>query len=357
MRTRHKTRYPGIYYRLAPNGVDRRYIVWYSDANGIGHTRTLPEGATLEEARLLQGSLQARKADGETLIRTRATVAELLDEWASTLPEKTAGGYEYGISVLKNRLGRRRATELSASDVARLIRDLKREGKKTWTVKKVLTPLRSAYTVAVRDGLVASNPCAKLLPSEKPKADQREMRCLSRSEVSTLLSSCTTGRWKALFALLAFSGLRISEALSLTWEDVKEDTITVRGTKSKAAQREVILIPYVRSLLAAEKLKQPFGTEFVFATREGRSCGRREALRALRAAEQRANIPNYTLHELRHTFASILIAQGELPTLVAKQMGHADPSITMKVYAHLFEEQESVEQARDKLQATMGGMI
>ncbi len=95
----------------------------------------------------------------------------------------------------------------------------------------------------------------------------------------------------------------------------------------------------------------------MFATQQGTSCGRREALRALRAAEDRAGLPHYTLHELRHTFASILIGQGNLPTLVAKQMGHADPSITLKVYSHLWEENESVSTARDRLQAAMGSMV
>ena len=360
MRKRHNTRYPGISYRLVdetkPDGP-RRYIVWYSDANGDGHTKTLPVGATLEDARLLQGNLQARKADGETLVRTKMTVSELLE---ACLDEEARGRYAYSLSVLDDRIGKRKATDLSASDVAKMIAALKREGKKTWTVRKVLTPLRGAYRRAVRDGLVASNPCDKLLPDEKPKGDQREMRCLAKDEISKLLAA-TMGkdnrqenhRWKALFALLIFGGLRISEALALTWEDVTETTIIVRKGKTKAAEREVMLIPAVRSLLAAWRMNQNPGVDFVFGTAPGRSCGRREALRALHATTKRAEIPSYTLHELRHTFASILIHQGELPTLIAKQMGHADPSITMRVYAHLFEEQESVDKARQRLEETM----
>jgi integrase len=74
-------------------------------------------------------------------------------------------------------------------------------------------------------------------------------------------------------------------------------------------------------------------------------------------AESKAGLPDYTLHELRHTFASILIAQGELPTLVAKQMGHADPGVTLKTYTHLWQEKESIETARERLQEAMGGLI
>ena len=82
-RKRHKTNYPGVYYRLHPNG-DRKYVVWFSDANGKGHTETLPAGATLEDARLRQGELKRRKSQGDRLIVTKMTVAELLDAWLET---------------------------------------------------------------------------------------------------------------------------------------------------------------------------------------------------------------------------------------------------------------------------------
>jgi integrase len=359
-RVRHKTRYPGIYYRLVdeekPEG-DRRYIVWYSDSNGKAHTVTLPVEASLEDARLRQADLSTRKSKGETLIRTKLTVSELVDIWADTLSDKTREGYAYPIGVLKQRIGDRKARDLTTSDVARLIRELKGEGKKTWTVKKIITPLRASYRLAVRDGVVATNPCQNFLPHERPRGDQRQMRCLSSQEISALLGSCGSSRWRALFSLLVFGGLRVSEALGLTWDDITEDTVIIRRGKTEAAAREVMLIPSVRKLLMEEKLKQPAGHEFVFSTQSGAPLGRRDALRALRLFTTRAGIPSFTLHELRHTFASILIAQGELPTMVAKQMGHTDPGLTMKVYAHLWEAQESTDKAREKLQAAMGGMI
>lgn len=359
-RDRIKTKYPGIYYRGSDQG--RRYIVWYSDANGDPHTKTLPVGAALEDARTLQSSLNVRKAQGETLVRTKKTVGELLDEWLElrrhSLAPKTVEDYSWAIEKhLKPEFGRMKVEDLRPGDVARLFAKLKRDGAKTWTVKKIVTPLTGAYRVAVREGGVSTSPVAKLLPHERPKDDQKEMRCLSRDEISRVLEAASPHRWKTLFALLSFTGLRISEALALTWDDVLEDRVIVRQGKTDSAKREVILIPAVRSLLAALRLQQAPGVQFVFATSEGGSCGRREALRALRAAEKRAGVPEYTLHELRHTFASILIAQGELPTLVARQMGHKDPSITLKTYTHLWEEQESVDRARDRLQMAMGGVL
>lgn len=364
MRKRHKTRYPGIYYR--ETGGERRYIVWFSDEAGE-HTQTLPIGATLEDAILLKGKLQQRRADGEAILRTRKTVGELLDEWLETrrgfLTESTVLNYEGGIRRLKKTFGSRRITELTPSEIAALIMRMQKAGLKAATIKKTLTPLRCAYTVAVRDGLVASSPVVKLLAHERPKADAGKRRCLSQGEISSLLRATRSRdgneslQWKALFSLLIFTGLRISEALALTWEDITPEGVVVRKGKTAAAERMVILIPAVRSLLTRLRLSQAPGVEFVFATQQGSPLGRRNALRALHATCKHAGIEKYTLHELRHTFASILIAQRELPTLVAKQMGHADPGVTMSVYAHLWNEQESVDDARDRLQEAMGGIV
>ena len=353
-RKRHKTRYPGVTYRESAQG--RRYIVAYSDGNGDQRSKHLPLGSTLEDARTLQGKLRNGRP-----IPTAKTVAELLDLYLETrrpsLRPYTLETYEWAIGKhLKPSMGRCKVAALSPQMVANLIAHLKNKGYKTWTVKKILTPLQGAYQIAVREGWVTTSPVTRLLPHERPKNDQKTMRTLSSDDLSLLLST-SSHKWRVLFTVLAFSGLRISEALALTWEDIYENSLIVRSGKTRAAEREVILIPSVRRLLTEHRLSQPPGATLVFGTQENGSCGRREALRALHAAEERAGLPNYTLHELRHTFASILIAQGELPTLVAKQMGHADPSITMKTYAHLWEEHESVGRARERLQEAMGGIV
>jgi integrase len=196
--------------------------------------------------------------------------------------------------------------------------------------------------VAVRDGVVTSSPVTKLLPHERPKGDQREMRALNSSEIATLLQAASNSRWKALFSLLLFSGLRIGEALNLKWEDIHENHLVVRESKTKAGEREVFIIPSVKRLLRELQLSQAPGVQYVFATPQNASQGRtgppsrREALRALRVAEKKAGIPKYTLHELRHTFVSILIDQGEDIVFISKQVGHKHPEITLKIYAHLF---------------------
>ncbi|GIV03991.1 MAG: site-specific integrase [Fimbriimonadales bacterium] len=362
-RKRHRTQYAGIWYRLVnearPDGP-RRYIVGYTDANGNYHTETLPVGSTLEDARRRRGELMAKR---RTFVPTSKTVGELLDEYLEIrrhdLRETTLEAHEWAIRLLKEEFGRKRVRDLTANDIARLIASAKSKGMKTSSIKRVLSPLSGALRVAVREGWIQSNPIETLLPHERPKPDQREMRCLSSDEISKLLEAASSDQWRTLFSTLIFTGLRISEALALTWNDIDfhDSCVLVRKSKTEAGERKVMLIPSLATVLKKHRLAQAPGTEHVFATRDGKPLSRRDALRALHAAEKRAGIPKYTLHELRHTFASILISQGEAVTLIAHQMGHADPSVTLRTYAHLFDAQENIARARDRLQEAFGGVF
>lgn len=359
MRKRHKTQYPGVRYRLVneerPDGP-RRYIVDYYDANGNQHSETLPLGASLEEARARKAELEGKK---RTHVPVRTTVGELLDFYLAarkdSLAEKSYHTYDWGSRVVKDHMGRKQLRELTPSDCAALISKLKARGMKTHSVKKVLTPLTGALKVAVREGWIAANPLDALLPHERPKADQKQMRCMSSEEIPRLLGAADA-RWRPLFAALVFTGMRISEALALTWDDVN-GSIRVKKGKTKAAEREIILIPSLATELRKLRLSQRPGTQYVFAGPKGTPTPYRTVSQALHRTLEKAGLPDYSLHELRHTFASILIEQGENVTLVADQMGHSDPAITLSTYAHFFDRQKNLEQARERLQASFGGSI
>ncbi len=70
-----------------------------------------------------------------------------------------------------------------------------------------------------------------------------------------------------------------------------------------------------------------------------------------------ADLQKVTLHSLRHTFASLLIAQKHDPVFVADQLGHSNPSITLRVYAHVFRASKQEREARDQLEAAYGQLL
>jgi integrase len=130
--------------------------------------------------------------------------------------------------------------------------------------------------------------------------------------------------------------------------------------KTAAARRDVVLMPELAGLLRRRRLASPFSLDqhLVFCSERGRTIGHRNlSARGLEKAAGRAGVHGVTFHVLRHTFASLLIDQGNDVVFVSRQLGHANPSITLIVYAHLFDHERHAEHARQQLQADYGVLV
>lgn len=123
-----------------------------------------------------------------------------------------------------------------------------------------------------------------------------------------------------------------------------------------AGKREVVLASALGKSLRERRLASPHKrpTDFVFATPDGRGLDYREVGKGFRKAVNDAGLQapgKLTLHSLRHGFASLLIANGLNVVFVSRQLGHANPSITLEVYAHLFQRADHAATARGALEA------
>jgi integrase len=160
-----------------------------------------------------------------------------------------------------------------------------------------------------------------------------------------------------------YIGPRIGEALRLTWANVDQQAGLARvhrehaPLKTEAGRREVILAPTLAKSLRerwlANHSKAP--RDFVFGNTLGRGLDYRDVGEAFRQAIKRAGLEapgKLTLHSLRHGFASPLIANGLNVVYISQQLGHANPTITLGVYAHQLERADHATAARDALQAS-----
>lgn len=94
-----------------------------------------------------------------------------------------------------------------------------------------------------------------------------------------------------------------------------------------------------------------------FATVNGTPVSVRNATRQLARTINKADLDGVTFHALRHTFASILIAQGRDAAFVADQLGHEDPAFTWRTYVHLFRAAQQAQAARDQLETDFGHFL
>jgi integrase len=124
----------------------------------------------------------------------------------------------------------------------------------------------------------------------------------------------------------------------------------------------MVLAPAVVRLLRERRLASAYkgADQLVFCKANGEGGDYRDAGKAFRAAVKLAGLHGQgrlSLHSLRHSFASLLIAKRLNPVFVPRQLGHSNPAITFRVYAHLFEQADSAAAAREALEASYAAMV
>jgi integrase len=228
------------------------------------------------------------------------------------------------------------------------------------SINKTITRLGQILEVAVERELIPRN-AAKVggkrrrLKAAKParvyldRAEQIAALLDAASELDREARSNGKIARRALLATLTFAGLRISELLDLEWRDVDlaAGRLSVRHSKTDAGSRYVDLLPVLRDELSAHKATSASTdpNAYVFPSAAStRQDGGRVRGRVLGKAIKRANaqlaadgqtpLPEgLTLHALRRTCASVLVALGKDPRYVMAQLGHTDPTVTLGIYA------------------------
>jgi|SRR5579862_3277468 len=377
---RWPTRHRGISYRLSRD-LTRTYAVYWKGKH-------LQAGATEAQALAKQAELRRSAARGERpLLPSNVTFAELANEWIvskSRLRRRTIDYYRASLDlVLIPRFGNWRIAAIDADAVASLIRDLEREGlhaidhnrKKRplgrSSIENYLKPLHGVLSLAVRRGLIAANPIDHLTQDERPKREERqrahewtddEVRALLDASVQLSEKPESRYDYSPLLRLVTRLGLRIGEVLGLQWQDFEKDdgALYVRRqwtrfgeygpTKTRAGVRRIALPSDLRDELIALRLRSGHSNDEdpIFSSREGTPLGHRNLTkRGFEPARDLAGLPSsLTFHDLRHASASRLIHAGLDVVTVADIQGHADPNVTLKVYAHIYDRKRKDEAVR-----------
>lgn len=310
----------------------------------------------------------------------RETVKEVALAWLryieglveiGELRPRTLEAYKIGVMLhLIPDYGHRRIRSMTTDDLVEWHRKQRKLKASTWTIRARWMAVRGVFGYAARHNMIAASPADKLLPRERPGAGEPRQRFLSRGEMDALLGH--GGSTLAIIATGLFTGMRVMEVLALVWGDIDftEGVIHVRfqlsrqgkrvPLKTKAAKRDIVLMDTLGKLLRRRRLNEAFSTDtdFIFqCSVPGRPMTYKGMLSYFHKAREGAGLDDVTFHALRHTFASILIAQGHDVQFVSRQLGHSKTSTTWDIYVHLFEAQRHAQDARDQLEAEFGGML
>ncbi len=283
----------------------------------------------------------------------RETVADFGLEWFAVycqpkLAPKTLRVYaDFWDRLVLPHLGQHRLVDLNPQVIARWQADLKRAGFGDPSILKAARTLHTALERAVEWRRISANPCRAV---RKPgQRRSRPVRPLAPTTVEQL-RGVMRPRDATLVSVLAYAGLRPGEALALTWGDVRDRTILVarsageggvRPTKT-GRSRTVRLLAPLRQDLGAFRLAQgrPGETGVIFPDRYGQpwTPGRWTGWwNTWRAAIDKVGLEGVRPYDLRHSFVSLLISEGQSILEVARQAGHS-PTMALEVYGHLFDE-------------------
>jgi integrase len=329
-----------------------------------------------EDAKALRAELVGKVRKGEVVRPAKTTFGDYAESWIAGLNKRprTIQSYRYALEKhLLPRFRRRQLSEIRTDDVAKLVAEMTRTGFAGWTIQGTLSTLSGCLGHAKRRGLIATNPVSDLLRDERPRVGGEEKRILDEREIAAVLEA-STHTFRPVIALLLFGGLRLGEALGLRWKDVDFDGGFVRvrsqlsplrelaELKTKSGRRDVVLIPQLARALREHRIASRFSqpADFVFCAPDGRGRDQRSAGRGIERTLKRAGLDGQRIsaHAFRHTFASMLIVGLKLdPVGVAAQLGHSNPSTTLRVYAHLFDRARHAEETRDKLAAGFGHLL
>ena len=284
----------------------------------------------------------------------------LADSVEGTVSRATYDGYKRDVNHhIIPALGRRKLKELTPGDIRRLYRRMAQSGLKDRSIAYVHTTLRKSLKAAVIDRFINHNPTDGVKPIKTPAGATKESKALEPNQVRTLLNAASESRFEALYVVAIHTGLRRGELLGLKWTDadLEAGALTVRrsldvdGTfkapKNRSARRTLRLTPRALEALKAHKARQneerlQAGSRWqdqglVFPNTLGRPANAGNLYRReFQPLLERAGLADkgFTIHSLRHTFATTLAAKGVNPATAQKMLGHSDIRMTLVVYTH-----------------------
>ncbi len=348
--------------RTLKNGC-RAYRVRWRDA-GRGSREHVRSFDRHEDAVRFETDLRRRKQLGELVgFETgRQTLDEWAREWFRTYARPNLAGHTlvyYARAWDKHvlpKLGEYELRRITPAVIAEFADELRRDGVGDPTVRKVLSLVQGVLGRAVVLGRIRANP---VVPIRKPvQGRRRAIRPLTPTKVEQLRRRMPTDQDATLVSLLAYAGLRPSEALALTWADVGERTILVersvalgevKETKTRTTRSVRLLAPLSKDLKTLRMQRgRPGDEELIFPRPDGEpwrdADWRNWRRRVFQPAVEAAGLEAIRPYDLRHSFVSLLIAERRSIVDVARQAGHS-PSMALNTYGHVFDELEEAEPA------------
>ena len=360
--------------RQRANGVwEARYTAGY-DLNG----KQVQKSVYASDERTVKRKLRVALAEVD-LVQTSygtGTFGEWLDAWMKdykfrALEPITYTQYTRIIdTIIKPAIGHKKLSSIKTPDIQKFINSLQRDGIRqdngaggysTAYIQKIRNMLHDAFDQAATNGMIVRNPVNGV---EMPKQTKPQIRVLSHDEQERFIKALDGFELRPMFMLALCTGMRRGELLGLTWDcvDFRNRTITVRQSatrykdpvtgqavhtlkepKTWTSYRKIPMvdniIPILRNHMEGQRIHMTNPkwnpNDLVFCSSKGTIIEANTVNRYLNQIIKRAELEKFSMHALRHTFATRMMEAGVPAKVVQEMLGHKDVALTLNTYTHV----------------------
>ncbi len=293
-----------------------------------------------------------------------------------TVKQGTVGVYEDTFdSYIKEPFGKKKLKDLRPEQIQNLYNTLYSQGFSRNTIELVSVVLSGMYKQAYKNQKIRMNPVP--LATLPKMSERQERRVLSKEEQEIFIQASKNHKYYYTFELALSTGMRSGEIRGLEWKDIdfQNKIIHVQGTlvqnkygfykdspKTQSSYRDIPMLDNVYTLLKERKKEQAehkmlFASEWkpheglenlVVTTNTGRPLGKAYLNNAIdtitrKIQKTRPDFKEFSIHSMRHTFATRCIENSMEPQVLKAILGHSKLSMTMDLYAHVLPDTKSME--------------
>ena len=348
---------------------DGLYMARYMIQTETGSKRKAIYAKTRKEVADKLADALANRDKGIVLDAGALTLGKYLRSWLydsvqGTVRQRTWERYEQVARVhIEPSLGKMKLKNVTPTHVRALYREKLDFGLAPRTVQYIHVTLNKALKDAVLDGLIPRNVASAV---KAPRPAKKEIHPLTSEQTKALLQAARGDRFEVAYVLALHCGLRQGEILGLRWSDIDIEaaTLQIRRTLSEARTgyrfeppknnkgRSITLTTQAGEALREHLARQLETIEMMGDLYEDQGLvvssqvgtpmnGKNLTSRSFKPLLKLAGLPNIRFHDLRHTFATLMLQNGEHPKVVQEMLGHATIAITMDTYSHVLPNMQS----------------
>lgn len=348
-------------YEYEKNGKTAYYYAFeVKDTTGKRKTIKKRGFTGKKEARDAEAAARTEWLKGSYIDPFKITFGEYIQEWLENKQDISPETRHTNNGHLSNHiipeLGHIPLQKVSVIHIERLIKALQDKELADGTVRKIYNLIHTCFKTAVKKELIVKNPFDLLDKGSKPRTSKPKIDYWTTEEVKQFLGKID-GRYRILFILAIYTGMRRGELLGLRWKDINFETSQIRisqslkarqglikGVKTDSGYRSITVAPTVinelkkhRTMILKEKLvcEDYEDHDLVVCQIDGRPRSLGTFDRDWKRVLERTEMRKIRFHDLRHTCASLLFSANVHPKIVQEQLGHSSIKITLDTYSHM----------------------